>query len=150
MLDVSEPAAIPLLAPLHEHDEAPLAAEIEARLAEGWRTLKVKVGFDVDHDLARVRFIQNEVAGRAVLRLDANQAFSTADAVRFGSSLRPEGIELFEQPCSMDDWSANAEAAAASAVPVMLDEISLAEVTRFQPERPPLRRSSEANLRATW
>ena len=31
VLDVSEPAAIPLLAPLHEHDEEPLAAEIEAR-----------------------------------------------------------------------------------------------------------------------
>jgi L-Ala-D/L-Glu epimerase len=123
VLDVSEPAAIPLLAPLHEHVEAPLAAEIQARLGEGWRTLKVKVGFDVDHDLARVRFIQNEVAGRAVLRLDANQAYSTADAVRFGGSLRPEGIELFEQPCSMDDWAANTEAAAASSVPVMLDEI---------------------------
>jgi L-Ala-D/L-Glu epimerase len=123
VLTVPEPAEIPLLAPLHERGAGPLAAEVEARLAEGWRTLKVKVGFDVDGDLARVRLIQNLVAGRAALRLDANQGFAAGDAARFGAGLRPEGIELFEQPCSMDDWDANARAAAASAVPVMLDEI---------------------------
>ena len=122
-LEVPEPAAIPLLAPLQAHDEPALAAEIEARLAEGWRTLKVKVGFDAGHDLERVGFIQAQVAGRATLRLDANQAYSVADGIRFATGLRPEGIELFEQPCSMHDWDANAQVAAVSNVPVMLDEI---------------------------
>lgn len=127
-----EPATIPLLAPLQAHDEASLAAEIEARLAEGWATLKVKVGFDVDHDLARVGFIQARTAGKATLRLDANQAFSRADGIRFATGLRADGIELFEQPCSMHDWAANAAVAARSAVPVMLDEIvhSYADIER--------------------
>jgi L-alanine-DL-glutamate epimerase-like enolase superfamily enzyme len=131
-LEQQEPAVLPLLAPLQAHEEAALAGEIEARLTEGWRTLKVKVGFDVVRDLARIRFIQAQTAGRAVLRLDANQAFSAEDGVRFATGLRPEGIELFEQPCSMHDWAANANVAARSAVPVMLDEIvhSRADIER--------------------
>ena len=106
-LDVPEPAAIPLLAPLQAHDEPALAVEIEARLAEGWRTLKVKVGFDGDHDLERVRFIQAQVAGRGVLgsmpiRPSRRRMGSVRDQPAAG------GIELFEQPCSMYDWAANA------------------------------------------
>lgn len=131
-LQIPEPATIPLLAPLQAHDEGALADEIEARLAEGWRTLKVKVGFDAGHDLDRVRFIQARTQGRATLRLDANQAYSVADGVRFATGPRPEGIELFEQPCSMHDWAANAQVAAVSNVPVMLDEIvhSSADIER--------------------
>ena len=131
-LEVPGPAAIPLLAPLQAHDESALADEIEARLAEGWRTLKVKVGFDVGYDLDRVRFIQARTQSRATLRLDANQAYSVADGIRFATGLRPDGIELFEQPCSMHDWDANAQVAAVSNVPVMLDEIvhSSADIER--------------------
>ena len=131
-LVLAESAAIPLLAPLQAHDEPTLAVEIESKLAEGWRTLKVKVGFDGDHDLRRVRFIQERVGGQGVLRLDANQAFSAADGIRFATSSRPGGIELLEQPCSMYDWTANARVAAVSGVPVMLDEIvhSRADIER--------------------
>ena len=42
--------------------------------------------------------------------------------MRFASALDPTGIELFEQPCDSDDWDANAAVAAASTVPLMLDE----------------------------
>lgn len=115
-------ATVPILAPLNGRDETGLAAEIEARLAEGFKTLKVKVGFDVERDLFRVALIQRLVRGRAALRLDANQGFGQEDAVRFATRLDPTGVELFEQPCHMDDWQANAAVAAVSPVPVMLDE----------------------------
>ena len=106
--------------------------EIEALIAAGYRTLKVKVGFDPDRDLARVAAIQRAVAGRATLRLDANQAFSQADGKRLAERLDPAGIELFEQPCDKADWAANAAVAAVSTVPVMLDEsiYGLAEIDR--------------------
>lgn len=113
---------VPLLAPLHAEARAALADEIEANLARGFRTLKVKVGFDWRQDLAHVETIQDLVAGRATLRLDANQGFEAADGIAFAQRLQPAGIELFEQPCAMDDWQANAAVAAASTVPVMLDE----------------------------
>ena len=66
------------------------------------------------------------------MRLDANRAYSEADACRFATALDPSGIELFEQPCSAEDWNANANVAKVSPVPVMLDEpiCELADVKR--------------------
>jgi L-alanine-DL-glutamate epimerase-like enolase superfamily enzyme len=66
------------------------------------------------------------------MRLDANRAYSEADACRFAATLDPTGIELFEQPCPAEDWDANAKVAGVSPVPVMLDEpiCELADVKR--------------------
>lgn len=115
-------ASVPLIAILNAMAEPEIEQEIEARLAEGYRTLKVKVGFDADRDLARVRFIQRAVAGRAVLRIDGNQGYAPAAGLGFAAALDPAGIELLEQPCAAGDWQAAAALAEVSAVPMMLDE----------------------------
>jgi L-alanine-DL-glutamate epimerase-like enolase superfamily enzyme len=114
--------SIPLLAPLHAEELGALSDEIEDKLAIGFCTLKVKVGFDWQRDLQHVENIQQIVGSRATLRLDANQGFDSADGVAFAKRLTPKDIELFEQPCLLDDWRANAAVAAVSTVPVMLDE----------------------------
>jgi L-Ala-D/L-Glu epimerase len=113
---------VPVLAPLHADDPAALATEIEDRLREGFRTLKVKVGFDRERDLRQVATVQELVRGRATLRLDANQGYDAEEGRAFAQRLDPAGIELFEQPCAMHDWDANAAVARVSTVPVMLDE----------------------------
>ena len=119
---------IPLLAPLNADDPGELAQEIEQKIAQGFRTLKVKVGFDWRADLQRVQAIQEIAGERATLRLDANQGYDQCEGVEFARRLDPKGIELFEQPCHMDDWKANAAVAQVSNVPVMLDE-SIYDVT---------------------
>ena len=96
--------------------------EVERRLEDGFRTFKIKVGKDADDDARRVKAIQQAIAGRATMRLDANRAYSEAEACRFAAALDPSGIELFEQPCPAEDWEANANVAGVSPVPVMLDE----------------------------
>jgi L-Ala-D/L-Glu epimerase len=123
---------LPLLTPVNATEPGAIAAEIEGWLGQGFAAFKVKVGKDVAADGVRVRAIQDAVAGRATLRLDANRAFSRADAVAFAAGLDPAGIELFEQPCDADDWDANAAVAAASPVPLMLDEpiCTLADIAR--------------------
>ena len=122
LLDIPESTRVPLLDPVHSHEPEALADELETLLARGFRTLKVKVGFDVDADLERVLRIQTLLDGRAEIRLDANRGFSREEGCRFAAALDPEGIQLFEQPCASDDWDANAAVARVSAVPVMLDE----------------------------
>jgi L-Ala-D/L-Glu epimerase / N-acetyl-D-glutamate racemase len=113
---------VPLLQPVHSFELDAIPGEVEEILAEGFRTLKVKVGFEVDGDLRRVAAIQKAVAGRATLRLDANHSYTREQGCAFGAALDPTGIELFEQPCDNDDWDGNAAVAAVSRVPVMLDE----------------------------
>lgn len=122
LLTVEEETRVPLLDPVHSMQLDAIPDEIETLLDRGFRTLKVKVGFDVDADLARVAAIQKALAGRAEIRLDANRAFTAEQGCRFAAALDPAGIQLFEQPCASDDWDANAAVAAVSTVPVMMDE----------------------------
>ena len=122
LIDVEDARPQPLLTPINSTDLAAIPAEVEGWLKEGFRTFKVKVGKDVEADLARVAAVQKAAAGRATLRLDANRAYSRDQGIAFASRLDPEGIELFEQPCDSYDWDSNAAVAAASTVPLMLDE----------------------------
>jgi len=122
LLNIAEDTRLPLLTPFNSSSPKDIEAEVEQRLDDGFRTFKIKVGKDADADLARVQTIQRAIGGRATMRLDANRAFSEADASRFAAALDPSNIELFEQPCHSDDWDANANVAKVSTVPVMLDE----------------------------
>ena len=122
ILKIDEEATLPLLTPFNAFDLDAVPAEVEQRLEQGYRTLKIKVGKDVDADLERVAAIQKANAGRAALRLDANRGFTQEDGCRFASSLDPDSIMLFEQPCATEDWDGNAAVAAVSTVPLMLDE----------------------------
>ena len=122
LLAIDAPAAVPLLAGINATDPAGIEREIETALRDGYHTLKIKVGFDVGKDLDRVKFIQRFNAGRARLRIDANQGYGREDGIRFARDVPPDGVELLEQPCAASDWDAAAQVAAASAVPLMLDE----------------------------
>lgn len=121
-LIVSKETRIPLLVPVSGTTRDAILPEIEERLAQGYRTFKVKVGWDVDADLQRVRWVQQALQGRAVLTMDANRGYNLEQGMRFASSLDPEGIVLFEQPCEADEWDANTRVAKVSTVPLMLDE----------------------------
>ncbi len=116
---------VALLAVINASGREALSEEIEQRLAEGYRTLKVKVGFEVEGDLERLAFIQERVGARALLRVDANQGYRRAEAIAFLERLDPAGIELLEQPCAAADWQAAvavAEAARGRGPAIMLDE----------------------------
>jgi L-Ala-D/L-Glu epimerase / N-acetyl-D-glutamate racemase len=121
-LQVQERAHVPLLGLVNAGEPAKLELEVDELLRAGFRTLKVKVGFDVEQDARRVRLIQQTVAGRCRLRVDANQGYDAAQGCRFAAALDPDGIELFEQPCAAGDWDAALAVARVSTVPMMLDE----------------------------
>ena len=121
-LDVPEDTRLPLLAPINGLKAKEIEFEIESKLAEGFRTFKIKVGKDADADLARLAIIQKVVNGRATLRIDANRAYDLEQGIKFASSLDPTGVELFEQPCASEDWEGNARVAEKSNVALMLDE----------------------------
>jgi len=122
LLKIEKEARLPLLTPFNSSNPGEIEEEVERRLAEGFRTFKIKVGKDAKADLTRVAAIQKTIGGRATMRLDANRAYSEADACWFAANLDPVCIELFEQPCRAEDWDANAHVASVSTVPLMLDE----------------------------
>jgi len=75
LLSVDADTTLPLLTPVNATDLNAIAPEIEGWLAQGFRTFKVKVGKDVEADLARVATIQKAVGTRGTMRLDANRAY---------------------------------------------------------------------------
>jgi L-alanine-DL-glutamate epimerase-like enolase superfamily enzyme len=120
VLEIRQATPVPILGVVNAKQR--MDEEIETLLAAGFDTLKVKVGFDVEHDLAHVAAIQRTVSGRARIRLDANQGYDREAACHFASSMDPAGIELFEQPCGSRDWESACAVAKVSTVPMMLDE----------------------------
>lgn len=123
--DEGRPVRVPVLGLLQGDTPERLADEAESLLAAGYTTLKLKVGFEAARDAQAVATAQRAIAGRALLRLDANQGYDVAAACDFVERIEPEGIELFEQPCAAGDWAAHMRVAAAAArrgLPLMLDE----------------------------
>ncbi len=125
---------VPVLGLLNATQGDAIAREMDALFAAGYRTLKVKAGFAVDEDLAKVAIIQRRLAGRGTIRIDANQGYHRADGCRFAERLAPDGVELFEQPCPADDWDSAVAVARVARVPMMLDEsiYGLSDIRRAQ------------------
>ena len=114
--------SIPILGVVNAEALEDLELEIESLLSSGFKTLKVKVGFDVDKDSFKVKNVQKVLRERAKIRLDGNQGYTRTEAIRFIAQLNPSGIELFEQPCHADDWDSALAISKIANVPMMLDE----------------------------
>ena len=87
------------------------------------RLFKLKIGAgEVSHDLAHVIAIKKALGERASVRVDVNQAWDEAVALRACKVLGDNGIDLIEQPISRNNRSAMARLNVSSPVPIMADE----------------------------
>jgi L-alanine-DL-glutamate epimerase-like enolase superfamily enzyme len=114
--------SVPLLGILQRTDPEGIRAEIEDFISQGYDTLKIKVGFDVDGDIERVKLAQEIIQGRAHLRADANQGYDLLHARKFVQNIDPHGIEFLEQPFKENDWHSMVELSKVSPLPLGLDE----------------------------
>ncbi len=85
-------------------DEARELAGVYA--AEGFETIKIKVGADVDDGINRMIMIRSGFPGARFI-VDANQAFTAGAALAFLQEVKRAGLgdalALFEQPVHRDD-----------------------------------------------
>jgi L-Ala-D/L-Glu epimerase len=112
-----------------------LAAAAVRRVADGFTTLKMKVGTDATTDVARVRAVREAVGPQVAIRLDANQGWTPDDAVTVLRALEDAdlGVELVEQPVAGEDVEGLASVRARVGLPVMADEslYSLVDLDRI-------------------
>ncbi|MCX5795056.1 MAG: dipeptide epimerase [Elusimicrobia bacterium] len=103
----------------------PGEARLAARriVARGVKTIKIKVGHDVDEDEARVRAVAGAARGLRLM-LDANQGYGPGESLRLLRRLRRAGIVpvLFEQPAEAEDYAGLRAVASRGGVPVAADE----------------------------
>ncbi|WP_369978876.1 dipeptide epimerase [Xanthomonas bundabergensis] len=110
-----------------------MVADALSALGRGFTALKIKVGKDIDVDIARVEAIHAAVAGRAVLRLDANQGWTPKQAVYAMRTLEDAGValELLEQPVKAWDIDGLKYVTERVNTPVMADESVFAPAQVF-------------------
>lgn len=101
-----------------------MCADCESAMARGFTALKIKVGKQPDGDIARLRAIRQAVAGRASLRIDANQGWTAEQCIRVMTMLEAEGgpFELIEQPVPASDIDGMIAIKAAIRTPLLADE----------------------------
>jgi L-alanine-DL-glutamate epimerase-like enolase superfamily enzyme len=98
------------------------ATEAAEWAARGFTSAKVKVGHDLDDDVARVRAIREAVGPRFRIRMDANEGMDVERAVALGRALEPCDLELFEQPIDRKDFDGLAAIRRRIGIPIMADE----------------------------
>ena len=102
-------------------DTADVRQAAERLWADGYRTLKLKVGRrSVPEDVQRVHAVAEVVGAEGKIRLDANRAWSVAEAEQFAAALGDVPLEYVEEPLA--DPSALSAFAVRTGLPVAIDE----------------------------
>ena len=80
--------------------------EADEYIGHGFRTLKVKIGQNLDHDLERLAALRERVGPYIRLRVDANQGYSLRETRVLADRASALDLELIEQPVPANDITA--------------------------------------------
>jgi L-fuconate dehydratase len=72
-------------------------------LEEGFRTIKLKVGMNVDEDVRRCQIARQAIGPDIAMAVDANQRWDVGTAIQWINRLEPSNIAWVEEPTSPDD-----------------------------------------------
>jgi o-succinylbenzoate synthase len=122
LLDADPAAAVPVNAVIGGGPPAEVATYAREAAEHGYRVLKLKVGAGaLDEDVRRVAALRG-ACPEALIRLDANGAWTEAQAAAALRAFEPFHVELVEQPVAATDIEALARLRAASPLRIAADE----------------------------
>lgn len=99
-----------------------MVEEAVTHVRKGFATVKLKIGKEPKKDLDLVREVRRAIGPDVKLRVDANQGYDVATAIRVLRKMEPYDLELVEQPVPAWNILGMAEVAAALDVPIEADE----------------------------
>jgi L-alanine-DL-glutamate epimerase-like enolase superfamily enzyme len=100
-----------------------LAKELAGFVAAGYRGVKMKVGgAPLEEDVARVRAAREAIGPVVRLMVDANNAWTMAEALAFGRAAQQYDITWLEEPVWPDDMRGSAELRSRLDIPVASGE----------------------------
>jgi L-alanine-DL-glutamate epimerase-like enolase superfamily enzyme len=105
------------------HSQQQLVDEAVAAKAAGFKGCKVKVGKpSIAEDVTRLSAVREAVGDAFEVMVDANQAFTVAEARRRAHAYEPFGLAWFEEPLPAEDLGGHVELAAAASMPIAVGE----------------------------
>ena len=105
-------------------EEAFMKEQIEEKLAQGFRCIKLKIGaINFDKELGLLRYIRNHFDREMVeIRVDANGAFGLNEALSKITQLSEFELHSIEQPVQKNNTDTMAELCKTTPLPIALDE----------------------------
>jgi D-galactarolactone cycloisomerase len=105
-----------------------LAEEARAYVKEGYRAVKMKVGYGVEEDMIGVNAVRDAIGPDITLMVDANEAYDASTAIRLGRLMAPYDIGWFEEPVPPEDLDGYCDVRRGQPIPVAGGE---ADFTRY-------------------
>lgn len=88
----------------------------------GFETVKIKVGTGLGEDLFKVQLARKIMGPQAILRVDANCAWTAAQTIEAAEAFRPYKIASIEQPVPADDYVALKQIVSSIEDEIVVDE----------------------------
>lgn len=100
-----------------------MAEQAAERVAEGYHSLKMKVGTDANEDVKRIQAVRERVGNDIAIRVDVNQGWiNSATTLQAMKQLESCNLDWLEQPVKADDIDGLVEVKSKIATPLMADE----------------------------
>ena len=101
-----------------------MKTQIEEKLAQGFSCIKLKIGaIDFEKELGLLRFIRQNFDAKTIeIRVDANGAFSSNEALYKLNQLTEFELHSIEQPIQKNKTDMMSELCKTSPIPIALDE----------------------------
>ena len=101
-----------------------MLSQIEAKMQAGFRCIKLKIGaIHFEKELSLLKMIRRHFSAKEIeLRVDANGAFSPAEALEKLQRLSELDLHSIEQPIRAGQWDSMARLSQLSPLPIALDE----------------------------
>lgn len=127
-------ASIPINGLIWMGSEKFMHQQIKEKLESGFTTIKMKIGaIDFDTELSLLKSIRKEYnANEIELRVDANGAFKSSEALEKLKRLSDYKLHSIEQPIKQGQWQEMARLCEDTPLPIALDEelIGIFDVTK--------------------
>jgi len=123
LLGEKKRSRIPLLGVIGGGDREGDLRDAAKKKSAGFTAYKIKVGIDTpDNDAARTRDICKALASGMLISADANQGYTTEQALAYVRGVKGSGLDFFEQPVAAADLAGMAAVAAATDIAIGADE----------------------------
>ncbi|GGE45107.1 hydrophobic dipeptide epimerase [Pullulanibacillus camelliae] len=99
-----------------------MAQLAKEKITLGFTTLKVKIGANGRLDIEAIKQIRQAIGPEITIRVDANQGYTVAEAIRVINAMADYDIDYVEQPVPYWNIDGLARLRAAVSIPIMADE----------------------------
>jgi muconate cycloisomerase len=113
---------VPLAALIPLMDAESMVGFAQSFHSDGMNTMRLKLGNSVSEDVHIVKRVRETLGDDVRIRVDYNQAYSPADAVRAIKAIEPFGIDVAEQPVKATDYVGMANVQSHVDTPLMAHE----------------------------